>query len=322
MKVFVPKPTSMGKAKDEVASSITWEDIENIRVRGSFPESTEFVVPEEFDRPKKTPDNVVVSTSTPSFELMPGFWKICFTIESATRDWSPPFALEDLLTLYSLKIINPNKVTLKQKPKYPIPVEGTGASESFWKTRFFFVAKDSLGEAGVLLHSGWPAGGSSEAVETLEDRDERAKVFLSISLEKRTYTPPFKAIPISSLTPASSGTDSITSVKGSTLSQADAVARLKRKRSGVLTTSNQPKPATLAKVATSTPSMPPPIIKLDLDPPPPPSTSTVNLSMPANFLSEDGLNNGIWPHAERLFFPAAFYIGSYIKFDPYVLKEL
>lgn len=86
--------------------------------------------------------------------LMLTFWNVCHTIEAATSSLESPFALADLLTTYSVRQVSLGKVTLKVKPRYPCPVEGTVVSESIWKTRFFFITKDSLGEAEDFLPDG------------------------------------------------------------------------------------------------------------------------------------------------------------------------
>ena len=92
-------------------------------------------------------------------QLMPVLWKVCLVIDTLTSTWEPPFSLNELLTAYSVRKSALGKITLRAKAPYPPVIDGIVASDSAWKTRYFYVVKDSLGVAGNFLVGGWSSKG-------------------------------------------------------------------------------------------------------------------------------------------------------------------
>ncbi|XP_048502641.1 uncharacterized protein LOC104905614 isoform X1 [Beta vulgaris subsp. vulgaris] len=245
----------MGKAIKDVSSSVTAQEIDELKRLGNFPEGAQIIVPSQTCRPESCPEDYICyyehpfllgynynfSPLTRSFmevlhlspgQLMPALWKTCSVLETLTNTWHHPFSLNELLTAYSVRKSAKGFITLRAKAPYPPLIDGTIASDYIWKTRYFFVVKDSIGEAGNSLVGGWFNQGLGPIIFQKPEQAERLADLFNLPIEERTYVAPAEIIPLESKIFSRTNSMSSAQAKSSTLSDEDAMDRLKnRKRS-------------------------------------------------------------------------------------------
>ncbi|MFS7986235.1 hypothetical protein Hanom_Chr11g01007941 [Helianthus anomalus] len=75
---------------------------------------------------------------------MPMLWRTLFTIEKILEKEDLEFGLSEFGYLYSLITHGSNRFLFKSKRHQLIPIHKTTRNDSTWKTRFFFIRRDSI----------------------------------------------------------------------------------------------------------------------------------------------------------------------------------
>ncbi|XP_048502471.2 uncharacterized protein LOC125498357 [Beta vulgaris subsp. vulgaris] len=211
-------------------------------------------------------------------------------------------AIDDVASSVTERDIEMLKVLggFPERPRLPPPlIEGTIASDSLWKTRYFFVVKDSLGEAGNHLVGGWSNKGLGPVISQIPEQAERLPELLKFPVEERTFAAPTEVLPLDSRASSRTNSMSTAPARSSNLSDEDAMDRLKnRKRSAASSGQSQIERVPRKNLRSSSI---PTTIDITTDSP----RDEVLVSFPADFLAEEGLEGGIWPAADKLVFPAA-----------------
>ena len=168
----------MGKANEDVSSTISVEELEEIRKLAEFGEDTELIVPGEAERPENCPDDLVCfyaypftigytvefSSLTKSFlhqfqlspgQMMPNFWRICLQLELVTAEWDSCVDWEDILVHYSFKVSSTKKYTFSLRKRAKKLIYDQNAKDKGWNRKFFYVRKTSLGDLENYYRSGW-----------------------------------------------------------------------------------------------------------------------------------------------------------------------
>ena len=173
----IAKKKKMVKSNDEVPSNVNFDELPEIVALADFPPSCEVVIPTAGQLPESCPGDCVVFFEYPFTigfkfpfsplvrdflslvgvapgQMLPSFWRICWVIGEKTESWEEEFTTADLLSCYDIKRLPGGRMTLRSKPGQKL-VNDEGVNDRGWKTRFFYVKKDSLGEVENWLISGW-----------------------------------------------------------------------------------------------------------------------------------------------------------------------
>lgn len=169
----------MGKADEDVVIKIVEDDLDELRKLAGFPSGALLVAPDDADKPQFCPEGLVIFYEYPfrngfkfpfsplthqimemynvsPGQLMPLVWRICWLLEKATVGWKDKITLGDLCKCYEFRKKEMGRVTMyRRRPGYMHLVEGADiVNDRGWKSRYFFVDKRSVGEAGRFLKDG------------------------------------------------------------------------------------------------------------------------------------------------------------------------
>ena len=93
---------------------------------------------------------------------MPAVWRVMSRLDGIMANWKEKMNAADFIRCYELRKKDLDRVTVyKRASLNPTPIVGYETQDRTWKTRFFFVLKDSLGESGRWIRSGWHKGSHS-----------------------------------------------------------------------------------------------------------------------------------------------------------------
>lgn len=239
---------------------------------------------------------------------MPLVWRVCHVLETVTANWTDRLTLGDLCKCYEFRKKEMSRLTIYRRPGFAHLVEGADTvNDRGWKSRYFFVDKESLGVPGKYLKDGWRTIGLRlDSISAEDGSDEVIKKLLQVPVSVRTFCKPIIRTPSAS----SSGTSEM---KGK-MSREEILARAKRKRdfsSDVPSGSTFSTPSVKVAAKESDKQQPDPTVttgvsaRLRTRTPIVDVVDTYDLSLPPDFLANEGLANGIWPDTEKLLFPAA-----------------
>lgn len=175
-------PLNLLNASDSVPGTLTQADLHRILKVGGFPESTVARLPSPADRAdsfkegwicffeypfrighsfpfSRLVQDFLVSLELAPCQVMPHTWRLLQTIDEVSSSKGIDFSFDALWRSYYLSTRGSCRFQLRPRRGKGSLVFNLDVNDRGWRSRFFFVERESLGGDFSFLLSGWRTSG-------------------------------------------------------------------------------------------------------------------------------------------------------------------